>query len=106
MRTLRLIWTSMAGAVGIWWCLNLVFRRAHPAAAGAPAMSYALAALVVCYDGVAWWWYPGGYRVNERSDFGIINPDGTDRPVTKVIREFGPKLKHFMISVHARTSAS
>ncbi|MBI3118738.1 MAG: hypothetical protein HYZ00_08640, partial [Candidatus Hydrogenedentes bacterium] len=38
-------------------------------------------------DGVFWWWYPGGYRVNERSDFGIINSDGTDRPVTRVIRE-------------------
>jgi hypothetical protein len=43
-------------------------------------------------NGVAWWWYPGGYRVNERSDYGIINPDGTDRPVTKIIREFGPRL--------------
>jgi len=43
-------------------------------------------------NGVAWWWYPGGYRVNERSDYGIINPDGTDRPVTRVIRELGPKL--------------
>jgi len=38
-------------------------------------------------DGIYWWWYPGGYRTNERSDYGIINPDGTDRPVTKVIRE-------------------
>jgi len=43
-------------------------------------------------NGVAWWWYPGGYRTNERSDFGIINPDGTDRLVTRVIREFGPEL--------------
>jgi hypothetical protein len=42
-------------------------------------------------NGVAWWWYPGGYRANERSDYGIINPDGTDRPVTKVIRELVPK---------------
>ncbi len=42
-------------------------------------------------DGVFFWWYPGGYRLNERSDFGIINPDGTDRPVTKAIREWGPK---------------
>jgi hypothetical protein len=41
-------------------------------------------------DGVFFWWYPGGYRVNEMSDFGIINPDGTDRPVTKVIRQEGP----------------
>jgi hypothetical protein len=40
-------------------------------------------------DGVFFWWYPGGYRLNEQSDFGIINPDGTDRPVTKVIREQG-----------------
>lgn len=40
-------------------------------------------------DGVFFWWYPGGYRLNERSDFGIINPDGTDRPVTRVIRTAG-----------------
>ena len=37
-------------------------------------------------DGVFFWWYPGGFRTNEISDFGIINPDGSDRPVTKVIR--------------------
>lgn len=38
-------------------------------------------------DGIFFWWYPGGYRVNERSDYGIIEPDGSDRPVTRVIRE-------------------
>lgn len=43
-------------------------------------------------DGVFWWWYPGGVRVGENSDYGIVNPDGTDRPSTKAIREFGPKL--------------
>ena len=43
-------------------------------------------------NGVAWWWYPGGFRVGENSDYGIINPDGTDRPVTKVIREFAKKM--------------
>jgi hypothetical protein len=41
--------------------------------------------------GLIWWWYPGGYRTNEQSDFGIINPDGTDRPISKVIREEGAK---------------
>jgi hypothetical protein len=40
-------------------------------------------------DGVFFWWYPGGFRLNENSDFGIINPDGTDRPVTQVIRHLG-----------------
>ncbi len=44
-------------------------------------------------NGVVWWWYPGGYRTNERSDYGIINPDGTDRPATKVIRRFSPKFQ-------------
>jgi len=38
-------------------------------------------------DGIYFWWYPGGYRVNEKSDFGIINPDGTFRPVSRVILE-------------------
>ena len=38
-------------------------------------------------DGVFWWWYPGGFRVGENSDYGIINPDGTDRPATIAIRE-------------------
>jgi hypothetical protein len=42
-------------------------------------------------DGVVFWWYPGGYRLNERSDFGIINPDGTDRPATQVIRSEGAR---------------
>ncbi|MEN6307008.1 MAG: hypothetical protein ABFD91_04560 [Anaerohalosphaeraceae bacterium] len=43
-------------------------------------------------DGVFFWWYPGGFRPVEQSDYGIVNPDGTDRPVTKIIREYGQKL--------------
>ena len=31
-------------------------------------------------DGVFFWWYPGGFRLGENSDFGIINPDGTTDP--------------------------
>lgn len=42
-------------------------------------------------SGVFFWWYPGGFRHGENSDFGVINPDGTDKPVTKVIRERGPE---------------
>ena len=38
-------------------------------------------------DGIFWWWYPGGFRFGENSDYGIINPDGTDRPATTAIRE-------------------
>ncbi|MHB1000043.1 MAG: beta-galactosidase [Armatimonadota bacterium] len=40
------------------------------------------------FDGVQYWWYPGGYRWSEKSDFGVINPDGSDRPATRVIRKY------------------
>jgi hypothetical protein len=42
-------------------------------------------------DGIFFWWYPGGYRLNEQSDYGILNPDGTDRELTKVIRTEGAR---------------
>jgi hypothetical protein len=38
-------------------------------------------------DGIFWWWYPGGFRVGENSDYGIINCDGSDRPSSKAIRD-------------------
>ena len=28
-------------------------------------------------DGVFSWWYPGGFRYGETSDYGVINADGT-----------------------------
>ncbi|MBI4559874.1 MAG: hypothetical protein HY706_19975 [Candidatus Hydrogenedentes bacterium] len=37
-------------------------------------------------DGWAGWWYPGGYRVDENSDYGIIAPDRTPRPSAEVLR--------------------
>lgn len=37
------------------------------------------------------WYYTPGYRVGENSDYGILNPDGSDRPVTAVIREYAEK---------------
>ncbi|MFQ6099247.1 MAG: hypothetical protein ACE5O2_16060, partial [Armatimonadota bacterium] len=36
-------------------------------------------------NGTVCWYYPGGYRYNERSDFGIIDPDGTLRGVSRAI---------------------
>lgn len=43
-------------------------------------------------DGSSAWWYPGGYRKNEESDYGIVSPDGTDRPATAAIRKRLPEL--------------
>ncbi|MGI6352500.1 MAG: hypothetical protein ACOX6M_12515 [Armatimonadota bacterium] len=39
-------------------------------------------------DGTAGWWWPGGYRVGERSDYGVINPDGTPRPAALEMMRF------------------
>jgi len=53
----------------------------------------------------AWWW-AGGYRIGENSDFGIIAPDGSDRLATKVFREYAtkfinaPKLKQPTRKIH------
>ena len=38
-------------------------------------------------NGVYFWWNAGGLRTNENSDYGILNPDGTDRPISRVIRD-------------------
>lgn len=41
--------------------------------------------------GVYLWFSAGGYRYNEKSDCGVINPDGSDRAVTKLVREYRDK---------------
>ena len=43
-------------------------------------------------DGWACWWYPGGLRVDEQSDFGIIAPDRAVRPSAQVLGETAASL--------------
>ncbi len=46
-------------------------------------------------NGACSWCFPGGYRPEERSDFGLLNLDGTPRPAADAIRKtislFGKK---------------
>jgi hypothetical protein len=37
--------------------------------------------------GAAPWWLPGGFRLDERSDFGLLEPDGAERPACQVLRK-------------------
>jgi hypothetical protein len=39
------------------------------------------------------WWYPGGFRVGENSDCGLVDPDNAPRPVAWVARQFAPKFR-------------
>ncbi len=43
-------------------------------------------------NGAICWWFPGGFRCGERSDFGIINPDRSWRPVSYVIHDFAARM--------------
>ena len=43
-------------------------------------------------DGGSAWWFPGGYRWNENSDFGMLNPDGSPRPLQEAIDKYQPLL--------------
>lgn len=54
---------------------------------------YALEYMLRSYtSGVYAWYYAGGYRIGENSDYGIFNPDGSDRgEITALLREYAPK---------------
>ncbi|MBO5898526.1 MAG: hypothetical protein J6R04_05910, partial [Clostridia bacterium] len=42
-------------------------------------------------SGMYAWFYAGGFRIGENSDYGILNPDGSDREITTLLREYAPK---------------
>ena len=48
--------------------------------------------VVKAHTGAAYYWFwPGGYRPAEVTDHGVLNPDGSDRPVTAVLRHWRDK---------------
>ena len=51
------------------------------------------AALRAGANGTAPWWWPGGYRVGEKSDYGIIAPSGEERPAARLIRQYAPAFR-------------
>jgi len=44
-------------------------------------------------QGFAPWWWPGGYRVDEMSDYGISHVDGTLRYAAEVVRQYAPQIE-------------
>lgn len=42
-------------------------------------------------NGSVGWWWPGGFRLGEDSDFGVVNPDGTPRPAAVEIARIAEK---------------
>lgn len=54
-------------------------------------------------DGAMAWWFPGGYRVDEKSDYGIVNPDGTPRPACDVLRRYAQQFANMPPSLKPDT---
>jgi len=53
--------------------------------------------------GAAPWWLPGGFRLGENSDFGILDPDGAERPACEVLRKYLPQfdsVRHDLPTAH------
>ncbi len=44
-------------------------------------------------NGVSPWWLAGGYRVSEKTDYGILNPDGTLRPSGASLQQYAALFK-------------
>ena len=44
-------------------------------------------------NGLTPWWWPGGYRADEHSDYGIIEPDRRLRPSARLLVKYAPKIK-------------
>lgn len=44
-------------------------------------------------NGTVCWWFPGGFRYGENSDYGILNPDRTWRPSTRAIHDYAERMK-------------
>lgn len=44
-------------------------------------------------NGATPWWWAGGYRISEKSDFGVINPDGTLRPSGVLLQKYAALFK-------------
>jgi len=86
-----IIWSEFGKSV---WSPNAM--RPDPRAVAEQGLYHDLFYRVVLAagaQGTAPWWWPGGYRVDEKSDYGIMNPDGTPRPAAQILAEYAPKIK-------------
>ncbi len=44
-------------------------------------------------NGGACWWFPGGLRINENSDYGIFSPDGKPRPSAMELKKYAQNVQ-------------
>ena len=86
-----IVWSEFGQSV--WDVVRMEPNQAAIGKQGHYSERFYRAALAAGADGTVPWWWVGGYRVGERSDFGIVGPDRSERPAARLIREYGPRLK-------------
>jgi len=86
-----IVWSEFGKSV--WDSKSMTWSAAAVEIQGSYSERFYRTALEAGANGTVPWWWPGGYRVNEQSDFGIIAPDGTERPAAKLIRIYAPRFK-------------
>lgn len=86
-----IIWSEFGKSV--WDRVNMCWNESAIQEQGEYSERFYRTALATGANGTAPWWWPGGYRVGERSDFGVVEPDYTERPAAQLIRKYAPQLK-------------
>ncbi len=86
-----IVWSEFGKSV--WDARSMTWSPAAVEIQGAYSERFYRTALEAGANGTVPWWWPGGYRVNEQSDFGVIAPDRTERPAAKLIRSYAPRFK-------------
>ncbi|MHB1458862.1 MAG: beta-galactosidase, partial [Armatimonadota bacterium] len=98
---------AVSGGKPVFWA-----EFGSPTGANIPAMKYSGYSLEMLDDQVQYfrntirmvydisangataWWWPVGYRVDEKSDYGIVNPDLTLRPAALEFPKIAPKFSN------------
>jgi hypothetical protein len=86
-----IIWSEFGKSV--WDRVQMKWKQSAIVEQGLYSERFYRTALAAGANGTAPWWWPGGYRVGEGSDFGIVEPDLTERPAAQLIREYAPRFK-------------
>lgn len=86
-----IVWSEFGRSV--WDARTMGALQASIERQGTYSERFYRAALHAGANGTAPWWWPGGYRVGEKSDYGIIEPSGAERPAAKLIRKYAPAFR-------------
>ena len=81
-----IVWSEFGRSV--WDARTMGASQAGIENQGMYSARFYRAALRAGANGTVPWWWPGGYRVGEKSDYGIIEPSGAERPSARLIRQY------------------